>query len=314
MIKAHEIISSLLLLLSLLPSAANASISSPPEFSNEEDIRRPGILQIGEHITTHISSSNADSELAPAIIQDGEYSYKKTYSLTHSGASYISLHFASMELDESCKMEIGSADDEQKYEMVGRGRHNQGMFWARHINGDSIKIDLSCEDWSRKAIFEIDEYVAGLPSEDSNRNLRGQTASSPFAPLEGRDGRDLTLCGSNDMRNAQCYASGEFSTEYNTAKPVAKIIIQGSGVCTGWLVEGNILITAEHCIQNTQQAMNAEYIFNYETQGGKDCSRSGVKDGSSTEVNYEAAELLTSVFMDDYALIRLSGNPGATHG
>jgi lysyl endopeptidase len=298
----------------LLLSSSTAS----PLFTKEEDIRRPGILQIGEHIATHISF-DADSEISPVVSQQGD-SFKKTYSLTHQGASYIALHFANMDLDASCKIEISDADDQQKYVMTGRGRHNQGMFWARHINGDSIKIDFFCDDWSSKAVFGIDEYVAGFPDAGigiRNRNLRGQNSRSenPFPPLEGRDGRELTICGTNDMRNAQCYASEEFSTEYNAAKAVAKIIMNGSGVCTGWLVgENNVLITAEHCIQNAQQAMNAEYIFNYEKEGGGDCSRSGVKENSSTEITYEADELIAAVIMDDYALISLTGNPVATHG
>eukprot|EP00980_Cylindrotheca_fusiformis_P021381 scaffold8253_cov57-Cylindrotheca_fusiformis.AAC.3 len=60
--------------------------------------------------------------------------------------------------------------------------------------------------------------------------------------------------------------------------------------------------------------MNAEYIFNYEKEGGGDCAGAGVKDRSNSEVFYEADDLIAAVFMDDYALIRLRGNPVATHG
>jgi len=307
-----------LLLSSALLRAAVAAVEG------DDETYRPGVLQIGAHEPIAISSTAANSDVVPVTGRVGD-KISSTYSFRQPGASYISLHFKHMDLGEGCSISIREASKfDTSYELTGKGRHNLGTFWARHIYGDSIDIELTCEDWKTKAEFEIDEFVAGFPEVGlrdfggRKRNLRGNDdagADPAFpSPLLGRDGRQLSLCGVSDMRNAQCYQSSH-PTEYDKAGAVAKVIIRGSGVCTGWLIgPNNMFITNQHCIRSEKQALNADYVFDYEVEGGGDCNRANRRDHSASEVTYEASELVGVSWINDWALVKLSGNPVSKHG
>lgn len=287
----------------------------------EGTIRRPGILQIGSH-EPMVISSNAYSEIQPTIVREGS-EISKTYSFYHPGASYIAVHFEHLDLGPGCSITVREAFTHGEVGNVytGKGRHGLGAFWSHHTYGDSVEIILACEDSETKAEFEVDEYAAGFPESTlgdfrgRKRSLRrGVTGNSVPPPFLGRDGRELTICGTNDMRNAQCYAS-DFPIEYQVAGAVAKVHIHGTGVCTGWLVgPNNIFVTNEHCIRNENEALTADFIFDYEAEGGADCNKANLRDRSTSHVIYEGSELLAISKKDDYALIKLAGNPTSRHG
>ena len=305
-------------IIQLLASAA--LISNAAAALDEGALRRPGILQIGSHEPIVISS-NAYSEIQPAIVRDAS-EISKTYSFYHPGASFIAVHFQHMDLGEGCSITVQEASrGEMSHAYTGKGRQDLGTFWAQHIYGDSIEIILACEDWETKAEFEVDEYAAGFPedalhdSRGRKRNLRrGETDNSFPPPFIGRDGRELSICGTNDMRNAQCYES-DFPTEYNLAGAVAKVHIHGTGVCTGWLVgPNNVFVTNSHCIRTEEEALTSDYIFDFEVEGGGDCNSANIREHSISEITYEASELLGVSDVDDYVLIKLAGNPVSKHG
>jgi V8-like Glu-specific endopeptidase len=96
--------------------------------------------------------------------------------------------------------------------------------------------------------------------------------------------------------------------EYGKAKAVARLIINGSGGCTGWLVgPNNVLLTNEHCISSNSDAQNTDYQFMYE---GASCGSNSVS-GVST---FDGLNLLKDNYAKDYALVQLSGNPVDTFG
>eukprot|EP00957_Ditylum_brightwellii_P166308 12661182-Ditylum_brightwellii.AAC.1 len=50
--------------------------------------------------------------------------------------------------------------------------------------------------------------------------------------------------------------------EYNKAKAVARLYINGSSVCTGWLVSGtSLLFTNERCIASLPGVQNTDFEF-----------------------------------------------------
>lgn len=66
-------------------------------------------LKIGEHYPIHVSSTG-ESVIAPELSEPDQGRYiKKTYRIVHEDASYIALHFASMDLDPSCSLEVSDA-------------------------------------------------------------------------------------------------------------------------------------------------------------------------------------------------------------
>jgi hypothetical protein len=271
-------------------------------YNSGNDDGTGGPFRIGEHYSTRVSSNANDSVIIPDQIGKGV----QKYTIDHAGASFISVHFANIDLDPSCSMEITDANGDQLTIMHGRGRQSLGTFWARHVEGDVMEITLKCNGANKKAEFVIDNYVAGYPQEfrvpeERKRNLR---APDPFKHLK----RDLAICGVvDDKKNAKCYQSTH-PTEYNKAKAVARLIINGAWGCTGWLVgPNNMLLTNEHCITSNSDALNTDFQFMYE---GGSCTSNSVS-GSQT---FDGTSLLLDNSNKDYALVQLSGNPISQFG
>jgi V8-like Glu-specific endopeptidase len=95
-------------------------------------------------------------------------------------------------------------------------------------------------------------------------------------------------------------------------RAVCKIIINGSGLCTGTLMNNTsfdgtpLFLTANHCICNQNDAENSVYIFNYESpscDGG---------DGSVSQ-QISGADLRATNTQSDFSLLELSQSPISTY-
>merc|ERR1719461_1858221 len=105
----------------------------------------------------------------PEVLQKLEISIASLFlllimTLTYPDASYISVHFSSFDLPSSCVLAVTDGKEAQ-YTMTGKGKHDLGTFWARHVKGDTIEMTLSCKNDKDKdlALFEIDQFAAGYP-------------------------------------------------------------------------------------------------------------------------------------------------------
>jgi hypothetical protein len=272
-----------------------------------------GPVQIGEHHAIQISSIVNATDIEPIPSPNGQGS---VYTLMHVNASYIAVHFSNMDLPTRCFIEISDALGEQKTVMRGRGRHNRGSFWARHVVGDTMIITMQCIKKKREASFNIDDYVSGFPDIADyipewgveRRNLRqSEAVENPFV-----DSRALATCGANDNRNVACYKTSH-PTEYSKARAVARLFINGSGACTGWLVGPNsMLMTNQHCIKTLSDVLNTDFEFMGEeptcastTGDCWMCARGTIFDGTA---------LLVVDVAEDFALVQLANNPAATYG
>jgi hypothetical protein len=190
-------------------------------------------------------------------------------------------------------MEITNEHGNQRSILSGRGKVNQESFWAKQVDQSHMILTIQCRgDLAKlKAEFLIDKYVSGYPITT--------TRTHP-------DRRQLGICGDDDKENAVCYKISH-PDEYKHSRPVAKLLINGFGVCTGWLIGPNILITNGHCIKDDNGAINTYYIFDYE---------STVCDSDSVEnsVTYEAVRVIKHNQIADYTLIEMAGNPSSKYG
>jgi V8-like Glu-specific endopeptidase len=277
-----------------------------------EDPRGP--LQIGDHHPIAISSTEGRSDLQPVVSPDGKSS---TYTLHHENASYLSVHFSNLDLPPSCSLRIADGNQDQDYTLRGKGKFDLGSFWAHHINGDTMVLTLNCNSQRASATFEIDDYVAGYPSNGAVRKTRHLRNSAALHPpdnfLQAVGHRDLSICGADDKRNAICYKDTH-PIEYTKARAVARLYINGSGACTGWLVsESNLLFTNEHCIDSLSDVQNTDFEF----MGEEDVCTTTPGDGSwmsNRGVIYDGSALVTVNASWDYALIQLVGNPASIYG
>ena len=51
--------------------------------------------------------------------------------------------------------------EEQSYTLTGQGKFDLGTFWAHHVNGDTMKLSLRCDEVDDKesALSEIDQFA-----------------------------------------------------------------------------------------------------------------------------------------------------------
>ncbi|MEO0814349.1 MAG: trypsin-like peptidase domain-containing protein, partial [Myxococcota bacterium] len=149
--------------------------------------------------------------------------------------------------------------------------------------GDSVRLELFTTQPSRP--FVIDRYAAGE------------------APELGPQ----AICGSDDKRGAACYRESH-PEEYSNVRAVARLLTNGRGFCTGWLVgPDNLLLTNNHCIGSAESALNTDYEFMAETS---EC------DGSTAGESriFSGGELLATSVPLDYSLIRVNGTPSDEFG
>jgi hypothetical protein len=97
------------------------------------------------------------------------------------------------------------------------------------------------------------------------------------------------------------------------SRAVARLLINGTGLCTGWLVgSGGHLMTNEHCIGSAADALNTDYEFMAE---GATCATScATAMGCPGTVVATSATLVQLDAPLDYALVKLPTNPVATYG
>jgi uncharacterized repeat protein (TIGR01451 family) len=215
------------------------------------------------------------------------------------GASYICPHFSRFELAPGDFVVVRSPDGERswRYEETGKGKLGvtEG-FWAIHIPGDTAIVELFSADPEGAYGFTIDRYARGFPRE---------WRETPF-------GEPNNICGVDDTEWARCYTSSEPAI-YAKSQAVARLLIDGSWACTGWLVgsEGH-LITNNHCISTQSSALNTNFEFMAE---GATCATAcdwwGACPGT---VEATSSTLVQTSSPNDYSLLSLPTNLSGSYG
>ncbi len=223
-------------------------------------------IMIGEHVTEryetpHPYSSSGSPQ--PMLTWVDE--------ITFPGATYIAPHFQRMELAPGDFVIVRSPDGAQSWTYTGFGRHDLGMtaegFFATHIKGDAAVIELWTAGESGSWGYAVDRYGRGYNDDEIrwfwSQGL-GEEMNLPRPPEEPE-----SLCGADDTDEAKCYQASEPEL-YDTSRAVARLLLNGSAHCTGWLI-GNTghLMTNEHCIGSQSQLNSIDFEFMAE---GPDCA------------------------------------------
>lgn len=193
-----------------------------------------------------------------ATRERAEVTWRQT--IHHTGATYIAPRFSRFELAEGDHAVVRSPDGTQFWTYTGYGKGDLGRgkgFYAAHIKGETAVIELYSSEGGRYG-FEIDSYGRGYSTAEIDELWRqglGEVLNLP------RPGTPESLCTMDDTLNAACYQASEPEI-FERANTVARLLINGGSLCTGWLVgcEGH-LITNQHCIGNNFAAMNTDYEF-----------------------------------------------------
>jgi hypothetical protein len=216
----------------------------------------------------------------------------RIWELRHPDATYIALHFSRYDIAPGDRVFVSDPAGGQRTLVPWRGTEEDGTFWAPHVKGDTLILEYVASARSASAqgsAFEVDEYAAGFV---------------------GLGGGLEAICGTDDKKNAICYSSSH-PVPYQRSQAVARLLIMGRYLCTGWLVsQDNLLLTNEHCITKEREAFNTDYEFDAEATFCDSTNCQMCWEG----VVYSGAEFIRDNPALDYALIRLAGDPAGTYG
>ncbi|MFB3852173.1 MAG: trypsin-like peptidase domain-containing protein, partial [Acidobacteriota bacterium] len=224
--------------------------------------------------------------------------------IEYKEAKYIVIEFKRFELDDGDWVEITDREGKQKQVFKGLGfLDSGGDFITKMIFGNYAKITLYSSNPKPHSFGYLIQRVT-----------RGYT-DEELAKLYGSSSEPESICGTDDKQDAKCFQSS-YPDIYNASKAVCRIVMDGSALCTGWLVScENHLITNNHCTWDdddfdTQGELNRmEFQFMYEdpTCGGS---------GATVEYSFMGGTWLENDHNIDFTLIQAPAgeNPAATYG
>ncbi|KAL4164724.1 hypothetical protein KRP22_003465 [Phytophthora ramorum] len=224
--------------------------------------------------------------------------------ISHEFASYIAVHFAGFNLPDGDSVVIASPDDNVtvSHTYTGLGRDQRGTFIASFVPGNSVTVTYkSVGDATAGQGYRITGYSRGYPTM-----------------------RQESICGDGDQSlPAKCYAPGSNLSEelphaYGKAQAVARLLINGTYLCTGWLggSEGH-LFTNHHCFEEEDWALTTDFEFAAESSSCSDqcetqlgCPGTLVATTStfiadSDDIDYSVVQLPDCVDLSPYGYLQL---------
>jgi hypothetical protein len=217
-----------------------------------------------------------------------------TQRIFEKNASYIAVHFEKFDLKKGDYLIIRNPENTRHWKYSFDSQHKKG-FWSVHIYGQEVIIEIYSRNTEGRYGYKIDKIAKGYQFNPMARNY------SPEA-----------LCRPDDSKEAKCYQSSE-PFIYEKSKAVARLLINGTNACTGWLIgDDGHLMTNEHCVGNATTANNVTVEFMAE---GSNCStdcRSWFGCGGTIEATSTSLIRVNSNL--DYALLKLSNNVSNQYG
>ncbi|RLN67887.1 hypothetical protein BBP00_00001317 [Phytophthora kernoviae] len=210
--------------------------------------------------------------------------------ISYEFASYIAVHFADFNLPDGDSVVLSSPDDNDtvSHTYTGLGRDQAGTFVASFISGNSITITYNSVGAARAGQgYRITGYSRGYSTMLQE-----------------------SICGDGDQSlPAKCYAPGanlseELPLSYTRAQAVARLLINGTYMCTGWLggSEGH-LFTNQHCFEQEDWVLTTDIEFEAESSSCSDeCE---IQMGCAGKIVATTSTFITSSDDIDYSVIKL---------
>ncbi|HEY0001681.1 MAG TPA: serine protease [Actinoplanes sp.] len=198
----------------------------------------------------------------------------KRETFRYPGASYVKLHFGRLALLPGDYLTVSNADGTESYRYGASGAPDADLVdkWAMSVTGDTAVLEVHRGTASAPTAeagtlgVGVDRVARGFSRTEQGRQPEKQI----FAP--GRTGREESVCGSDTSTDAVCYRTTD-PVAYTKSKAIARLLINGTELCTGWRVgTQNRMLTNNHCFATTAAADGTEVWFNYQcaTCGGYD--------------------------------------------
>lgn len=176
----------------------------------------------------------------------------RSTTVERPGSGYVKLHFTNVRLLKGDVLTVSNPDGTEKYTYTRDLKSSLTAtidstgFWAMSITGEKAVVTVT-SPFSR---VKIDKLTRGYTEAEMSDQVSTQS-----------------ICGTNDYKDAVCYQTSN-PAEFTKSKSVAKLLRNGSSLCTAWRVgANNRLLTNNHCFTSTT---GIEVWFNYQcpTCGG----------------------------------------------
>ena len=280
---------------------------------NEVPLNNNTPVIIADHKSADVSFNPNQSTQLLMSAENGAAKVQE-FTLETAGASFIKVHFKAFNIPEGAYVLVSSQDGSESYRYDNvtntprtfntlKGENGVQQFSAMSVFGEKaiVKLVLPANvQWLPSHKLVIDSYKAGtendLPTNDSD--LINELQVQGNVDMSSNVGIQST-CGVNERKDVQCWASSN-PIEYERTRPVARLLMAGSGLCTGWRVgSGNHLFTNNHCLDNEARLQDTEVWFNYQHTA---C------DGSTLDsvVKVTGQSLLKTDYNLDYSLFTVN--------
>ncbi|MFI7596848.1 trypsin-like serine peptidase [Actinoplanes sp. NPDC049681] len=206
------------------------------------------------------------------------YGAPKREVFRYPGASYVKLHFSRMAMLPGDYVTVADPAGTESYRYDAPklldGAAPTGR-WAMSITGDTAVLEVHRGGGSLVNSLlgslgvRVDQVAKGFTRKEQEATPEKQLTNP------NRTGREESVCGSDESRDAVCYRSSD-PVAYTRSKSIARLLINGTELCTGWRIGAkNRMLTNNHCFDNSDDAYETEVWFNYQCAkcGGYDVFR-----------------------------------------
>ncbi len=256
-------------------------------------------LRIGEHDYTQVLETPhpypGSKSGKPELVWSDYYG--------HPAAAYVVFEFKQFDLAPGDWVEVRDPKGAKVHRYEGKGFLDQGGdFITLMVPGPEAIIELySANVKPGRFGYRIERVTRGFSAEELEA----------MYPLPGPQ----SICGANNQKDAVCYQFS-YPEIYDRSKAVARIVMDGSALCTAWLVScENHVLTNNHCTWDdsdfdTQGELNRmEFQFMYQdpTCGGS---------GATWAYSFMGGTWLENDHNLDYTMIQppAGQDPQATYG
>jgi uncharacterized repeat protein (TIGR01451 family) len=257
-------------------------------------------LVIGEHLrdvvleTPHPYPSGGDPKGEPVWSDHFHY----------PGAAYLVFEFKRFDLAPGDRVEVHDPSRKQVHVYRGKGfKAKGGDFITKMILGPEATIDLYSENADHGHYgYRIERITRGYSRTELETRYGGRSATR-------------AICGSDDKEDAVCYETS-FPEVYDESRAVTRIVMDGSALCTAWLVScENHVMTNNHCTwddndfdsQGELDRMEFQFMYEDPVCGGS---------GATVEYSFMGGTWLENDHNLDYTLVQApaSEDPASTYG
>ncbi|HPQ40178.1 MAG TPA: trypsin-like peptidase domain-containing protein [bacterium] len=251
---------------------------------------------VGEHLRDRILES--PHPYPPAVQGKATLVHSDYYDFPD--ASYLVFEFSKFDLGPGDWVEVRHPFGEQIHVYTDQGLHNKGGdFITKAVLGSEAIIDLYSTN-----------------PENSHYGYRIERITRGFSPAEMSRmyGPSRAICGTDDKLDAICFETSHPEV-YEKSKAAVRILMDGSALCTGWLVScEDHLITNCHCswegdFDSQSKLDRMEFQFMYQ--------RPQCGSGTATvEYSFQSGVFIEYDHYIDYTLIQAppGENPSDTYG